>query len=73
MKEKFVSTKRPNRGLHLEVERKDSKNNIYSARNCVLACYFCNNDKSDIFSEQEYRDYMKNRKEFFLSEFKKIK
>lgn len=46
-------TKRP-RGRHLEVERKDSKNNTYDENNCVLACYFCNNAKSDVFNEDEF-------------------
>jgi len=38
------------RGFNLEVDRKDS-NREYSAGNCVLACYPCNNAKSDVFSE----------------------
>jgi hypothetical protein len=37
------------RGMWLEVDRKNPKKK-YSRENCVLACYFCNNDKSDVFS-----------------------
>lgn len=70
---KYTSVKRPNRGKHLEVERKDASSNEYSSGNCVLACYFCNNDKSDIFSEKEYFEYLKNRKLFFQSEIEKLK
>lgn len=62
---KYTSVKRPNRGKHLEVERRDSNSNKYNAENCVLACYFCNNDKSDIFTENEYFEYLKDRKLFF--------
>ena len=70
---KFLSTKRTKRGHHLEVERLDSKNNEYSKTNCVLACYFCNNDKSDIFSEDEYFEYLKDRKIFFENQYKENK
>jgi hypothetical protein len=43
-----------NRGFYLEVDRKESKGK-YSPRNCVLACYPCNNAKSDIFTYDEFR------------------
>jgi len=51
-----------NRGRHLEIERKNSKNNDYSPLNCVLACYFCNNDKSDVITEDDYFKYFVNEK-----------
>ncbi len=51
-----LSTKR-GRGKSLELERKDSKSNLYTEGNCVLACYFCNNHKSDIISEEDHRQY----------------
>jgi len=41
------------RGLHLEVDRKEY-DQPYSPRNCVLACYPCNNAKSDVFSYEEF-------------------
>lgn len=69
---KYTSVKRPNRGKHLEVERRDSDSNKYNKANCVLACYFCNNDKSDIFSENEYFEYLKNRKLFFDKQLKSL-
>jgi hypothetical protein len=52
----ILSTKR-GRGRTLEFERRDSKSNNYSIENCVLACYFCNNHKSDIITEKEHREY----------------
>jgi hypothetical protein len=55
-----TSKQMKNRGRHLEIERKDSMNNQYSPRNCVLACYFCNNDKSDVITEADYFRYFVN-------------
>ena len=66
---KYHNRKRTTRGKHLEVERRDSLKNTYSSENCVLACYFCNNDKSDIFSEQEYLRYLKDRNKFLTNEY----
>lgn len=70
---KYTSVKRPNRGKHLEVERRDSISNKYTKDNCVLACYFCNNDKSDIFTESEYFEYLKERKLFFIKQLESLK
>ena len=41
------------RGQSLELERKESKD-PYSKKNCVLACYPCNNAKSDVFAAEEF-------------------
>jgi hypothetical protein len=49
-----------NRGIFLEIDRKDSNKN-YSKDNCVLACYFCNNDKSDLFDAEEYKKFFQDR------------
>lgn len=43
------------RGVRLEVDRKDNTK-PYSPGNCVLACYPCNNAKSDVFSGQEFEN-----------------
>jgi hypothetical protein len=48
------------RGMWLEVDRLKPKEN-YSRQNCVLCCYFCNNDKSDVFDGVEYKKFMANR------------
>lgn len=45
------------RGVWLEVDRLIPKGN-YSPENCVLACYFCNNDKSDVFHGNDYKAYI---------------
>jgi len=49
------SFRKGKRGLHLEVDRKDAEGR-YSPENCVLACYPCNNAKSDVFSYKEFLD-----------------
>lgn len=41
------------RGKRLEVDRIEAKE-PYSPDNCVLACYPCNNAKSDVFSYKEF-------------------
>jgi len=73
--ESNVISKRINRGIYLEIERRDSQasKNIYTKENCVLACYFCNNDKSQIFTESDYFDYLKDRKSFFEQKHKSLK
>lgn len=48
------------RGVWLEIDRKEPKEK-YSKNNCVLSCYFCNNDKSDVFNEKEYINFIKDR------------
>lgn len=42
------------RGWSLEVDRLDS-NKEYSKDNCVMACYWCNNAKTDEFTEDEFK------------------
>lgn len=51
------------RGMWLEIDRYQPKGK-YETTNIVLACYFCNNDKSDIFSGDQYKSFMKNRISF---------
>jgi len=53
-------TRGRSRGVWLELDRKNPLG-LYSEENCVLCCYFCNNDKSDIFTEEEYRSFRNNR------------
>ena len=52
-----------NRGYWLEIDKKDPTG-IYSSENCELACYFCNNDKSDVFDHTQYREFVGNRPEY---------
>jgi hypothetical protein len=51
------------RAVWLEVDRIDP-NGLYSRDNCVLCCYYCNNDKSDVFSGNSYSNFYQNRVTF---------
>ncbi|MGM0530563.1 MAG: hypothetical protein ACQER7_04365 [Bacteroidota bacterium] len=45
--------KKSTRGWSLEIDRLDS-NYEYTKNNCVKACYWCNNAKTDEFTEAEF-------------------
>ena len=47
-------TKRPATRIRLELERLDPCGN-YNSENVVLACFNCNNCKSDIFTHNEFK------------------
>lgn len=51
------------RGAWLEVDRNDPQG-VYSRDNSTLACYFCNNDKSDLLNSHQYLDFFQNRVAF---------
>jgi hypothetical protein len=53
-------TQGANRGYYLDIDRKNPTG-LYSYKNCVLSCYFCNNDKSDVFNDEEYKKFKENR------------
>ena len=42
------------RGRNLEIDKKVNDRG-YTTDNCVLACYYCNNDKSYIFDDEFYK------------------
>lgn len=43
------------RGPNLEIDKMDPTG-VYERRNCVLSCYYCNNDKSNTFDYETYLD-----------------
>jgi len=47
-------SKRKKRGKRLEIER-INPNEDYEEKNCKLSCYWCNNAKSDTFTEHEFK------------------
>lgn len=56
------------RGKILEIERvvtSPKKENVYSKDNCKLACYICNNAKSDFISPQGFKHIAKGISEFW--------
>ncbi|TCC92414.1 hypothetical protein EZ428_11890 [Pedobacter frigiditerrae] len=44
------------RGLVLEIDKKENSLG-YQKENCVLACYYCNNDKSYTMDSNLYKKY----------------
>ena len=58
------------RGVWLEVDRFSPKEK-YSRTNCVLCCYFCNNDKSDVFEGVDYLKFRHNRSKFLKEKLKR--
>lgn len=46
-------TKRPQTRIYLEVDRQKPTGD-YNVGNCVLACFICNNAKSDVFQYEEF-------------------
>jgi hypothetical protein len=53
------------RGLVFEIDRKINSNG-YTKENCVLSCYYCNNDKSYILDSEVYKKYFgESRKKYF--------
>jgi hypothetical protein len=52
-----------NRGYWLEIDKMNPRG-MYSRNNCVLSCYFCNNDKSDVFNHDQYKEFVGNRGEY---------
>lgn len=45
------------RGLNFEIDRKNPFDE-YNERNCVLSCYYCNNDKSNTFDYEIYKEVL---------------
>ena len=60
-KEKIFK-KRETRGFSMEIDRKDP-NKEYSKENVVLCCYWCNNAKTDEFTETEFKTIASEIKE----------
>lgn len=46
-------TKRPPTRIYLEIDREEPEGD-YNEDNCVLACFICNNAKSDVFKYKEF-------------------
>ena len=51
------------RGPVLEIDKND---NTYIPENCVLSCYYCNNDKSYTSSKEDYKEYFGNNRHKYI-------
>jgi len=54
------------RGPRFEIERMDSVTNVYEPANCMLACYYCNNDKSNVYDAEDYKKYLAPAKKAYI-------
>lgn len=54
------------RGMWMEIDRYDPRGK-YEIGNVVMCCYFCNNDKSDVFHGDAYKCFQENRLAFLVS------
>ena len=50
-----IDNKRPTRGRTLEIDRKVANKPYSNLENLVYCCYWCNNAKTDTFSEEEFK------------------
>jgi 5-methylcytosine-specific restriction endonuclease McrA len=50
-----IVNKKPTRGRTLEIDRKVSSEEYNNIPNLVLSCYWCNNAKTDTFTEEEFK------------------
>jgi 5-methylcytosine-specific restriction endonuclease McrA len=70
IKDKKLKTRKTGygeRGPVLEIDKKENGLG-YARENCVLACYYCNNDKSYVSDWEEYKTcFGGNRHEYFKS------
>ncbi len=61
------------RGTVLEIDKKINEKD-YIPDNCVLSCYYCNNDKSYIFDSKDYKEnFGKNRNKYFSKLLNRLK
>jgi len=44
-------------GFHFEIDHKNANKDDNSVSNIAAACYYCNNDKSNLFSSQIFKSY----------------
>jgi hypothetical protein len=44
-------------GMHLELDHKNANKEDNSLQNLVASCYYCNNDKSNTFSDDIFKKY----------------
>ncbi len=51
-----INKRFPKRGKSLEIDRKQADLPYSKIQNLVLACYWCNNAKTDTFTEPEFKE-----------------
>lgn len=65
-----INKRFPQRGTSLEIDRRKSQLKYTIIENLVLACYWCNNAKTDTFTDSEFSKVGKVIKEIWTQRFK---
>jgi hypothetical protein len=69
----LLTTKRlSKRGRHLEIERKDPNVCYDNFNNLSLACYWCNNAKTDTFTAEEFKSIGKAISQIWKDRLKEV-
>ena len=68
-----IGTKRSGRGPSLEMDRKDPNQPYSNTNNIVFACYWCNNAKTDTFTEDESKIMGETIKKIWNTRLKQAK
>ncbi len=71
-KHKIYTKRQYSRGKTLEVDKKDP-NDLYKIDNIILACYWCNNAKTDEFNDVEFRTVAKSIRQVWNERLKQSK
>ena len=69
--ERLYTKRLPTRGRKLELDRKQPDLKYDDFDNLVFACYWCNNAKTDTFTETEFKQVGKVFKEIWKNRLKK--
>jgi len=70
---KHINKRYPQRGTSLEIDRKEPETAYSNIKNLVLACYWCNNAKTDTFTYSEFSKIGIMIKEIWKERFKQNK
>ena len=65
-----INKRYPKRGASLEIDRRNPKLKYTNIKNLVLACYWCNNAKTDTFTDSEFSKIGKVIKKIWIQRFK---
>lgn len=65
--EKYPDLTKRNRGRKLEIDRKEPNKPYSMTENLVFSCYWCNNAKTDTFTESEFAKIGEVLKEIWKS------
>lgn len=63
---KLIAKRKTGKGFRGPVLEIDKNEDNYTKELCVLACHYCNNDKSNLMSKEQYKAHFgPNRKKYF--------